>query len=231
MFTRPMLFVGVLIASVVVPYVSLNEQLANTAQTQWNRLFGATKPDEDQQRGGTPGMGHTGFERGSSPAPSATIEQAFRFDVTPQWVASRWPRVSTVLGDAEQLGMRVAWVSGTRSDDLAGSLTYYFDAHHQLQRLTCTGLTGDPRRTLATVVPAFGLKSQPTTDAAHYTAGNPRAPTSEIIVRHLPVLTTEPGGARAEVSIDLRRADAHAATGHAERDPEFKLLPSTYRRW
>src|SRR5256885_12638983 len=33
----------------------------------------------------------------------------------------------SVLGEPEQLGMRVALVSGTRADDIAGSLTYYFE--------------------------------------------------------------------------------------------------------
>ena len=40
MFSRPVLFVGVLIAAVAVPYVLLDKNLANTARGQWNRLLG-----------------------------------------------------------------------------------------------------------------------------------------------------------------------------------------------
>jgi hypothetical protein len=144
------------------------------------------------------------------------IEQALRFDLSPQWVASQWPRVMTVAGDVDELGMRVAWVSGTRPDDVAGSLTYYFDRHHQLQRLTFTGLTAEPRRVLAAVVGPYGLKSQPT---------------SEVIVRHLPVLTSGGAGPRAEISLDLSRGNVREATAESERDPEPKMLPAGYRRW
>lgn len=232
MFTRPMLFFGVLLASVVVPYVLLDEHLAATARGHWNRLFRAARHDERDELASLHSAGRSyGLDRGETASPGASIEQAFRFDLTPHWVAGRWSRVSTVLGDSEQLGMRVAWVSGTREGDIAGSLTYYFDRHHQLQRITFTGLTADPRRLLATVVTAFGLKSQPTTDAAHYTAGDPRSPTSEVVVRHLPMLEAEPAAARAEVSVDLRRADALTRTGKAAREPEVQLLPRAYRRW
>jgi hypothetical protein len=221
-----MLFLGVLVASVAVPYVLLSDQLASTARGQWHRLFGPASDEADEAESDLAAAGGPELPR----LPGATIEQAFRFDITPQWVASRWPRVSTVLGEPEHLGMRVAWVSGTRGDDVAGSLTYYFDQHHQLQRITFTGLTIDPRRLLACVVTQYGLKSQPTTDAAHYIAGDPDDPTSEVVVHHLPVLTAQPDEPRAEVWVELRRPTGRA-TGKRSRDPDGKLLPSTYRRW
>src|SRR5204862_1183718 len=104
----------------------------------------------------------------------------------------------TVAGDPKQLGMRVALVSGTRPDDVAGSMTYYFDEYHRLQRITFTGLTQDARRLLAAVVTPNGLKSQPTTHAAHYIAGDPQKPTSEVIVRHMPTLVSNSAHARVE---------------------------------
>ena len=43
MFSRPMLLVAILIASVLVPYVLLDRSLSQTAQAQFNRLLG--KPE------------------------------------------------------------------------------------------------------------------------------------------------------------------------------------------
>jgi len=55
-----------------------------------------------------------------------------------------------------------------------------------------------------------GLKSQPTTSAAHYVAADAQpgsGGSSEVIVRHPRVTNASAQLARAEVSIDLRRAD------------------------
>jgi hypothetical protein len=227
MFLRPVVFGGALLAAVAVPYLALNEHLTGAVATQWNRLQGRSNPQVDSI-----GVPNAPATAGSSPAtsPPVPIEQAFRFDATPQWVAGRWPRVSTVLGQPKQLGMRVALVTGTRDDDIAGSLTYYFDEHHQLQRITFAGLTSDPRRLLAILVPAGSLQSQPTTSVVHYIAGDPKRPTSQVIARHLPVVANGAPGPRVEVAVDLARADFGG--GPAATSPvDGRVLPSSYRRW
>jgi hypothetical protein len=84
---------------------------------------------------------------------------------------------------------------------------------------------------LAAVVGPHSLKSQPTTQAAHYLAGDPHDPTSEVIVRHLPVLTRSSTGPQVEISLDLGRGVTRSAGSDAERDAEIKLLPQGYRRW
>jgi hypothetical protein len=229
MFSRPMLFFGVLLASVVVPYVVLNDQLAETAGAQWQRLTSLTGAPADDGENDEPRMDSA--KVASTPARGPVIEEAFRFDISPQWVSQRWQRVSMVHGGIDQLGMRVAWVSGTRHDDVAGSLTYYFDPHHQLQRITFSGLAAEPRRLLDAVIPAHALRSLPTTEAAHYVAGNPEQPTSEVVVKHLRVIEADPGSPRVEVSIDLRRGDARSPGAAIERDAEGRLLPTHYRRW
>ncbi len=231
MFSRPMLLVSVLAAAVGVPYVLLDEQLAGTVRDGWDRVASNFERHEESEPNfhaanyspvsGTPGTN-----------PPTPIEQIFRFDLTPRWVASRWPRVSTVAGeDPDQLAMRVVLVSGTRPDDVAGSLTYYFDRHHQLQRITFSGLTRDPRRLLATVVTPYRLKSLPTLDIAHYVGGNPDEPSSEVIVRHMPVIVAEGGLAETEVEVDLSRGDGLASPGKSEEQPSEKILPSIFRRW
>jgi hypothetical protein len=232
MFSRPMLFLGVLVASVAVPYVLLDEQLAGTVRESWDRLLGSVEEEKDEVFSAlhaanySPASGKPGHV---APTP---IEHVFRFDLTPQWVSSRWPRVSTVAGsDPDQLGMRVVLVTGTQPDDIAGSLTYYFDRHHQMQRITFTGLTRDPRRLLTTVVTPYRLRSQPTTDAAYYVGGDPKNPSSEVIVRHMPVLVADLGIANAEVEVDLSRGDSRSARTREEDDGSGKILSSIFRRW
>jgi hypothetical protein len=233
-----MLLVGVLVASVVVPYVLLDKNLSQTARTQLNRLLGKSEaasgdnPLADLKLPFAPAQG----EIAASPAAASaaaplpvTLEEAFRFDVTPQWVTARWPRVSTLLGEPEQLGMRVALASGTRPDDVAGSLTYYFDEHHQLQRITFYGLTGNEQRLLGFLVHNYRLKSAPTTGVARYIAGPADKPTSSVTVRHLPVVRADAAHAQVELAVDLRRSETISRGGIV--DPAPVALPASYRPW
>lgn len=95
-----------------------------------------------------------------------TLEEVFRFDLTPQSITDRWNRVSTGLGDMRFQGYRVPLVTGTTPSDLTGSLTYYFDAAPRLRRITFLGTTGDPARVVDFFAKQFGFRRAQT--------GNPR---------------------------------------------------------
>jgi hypothetical protein len=76
--------------------------------------------------------------------PSPSLMEVLNFNVTVDWVMRQWPRVSTGLPDLQLQGYRVPLVTGTSVADVAGSLTYYFNAQQRLQRITLHGTTGDP---------------------------------------------------------------------------------------
>jgi hypothetical protein len=89
--------------------------------------------------------------------PIRPMDEVLRFDINPDWVISGWPRVMTGLGQIQLKGYRVPLVTGTAEDDLAGSLTYYFDPYAQLQRIVFHGTTGNPQRLIALVTNRFGF--------------------------------------------------------------------------
>lgn len=131
-----------------------------------------------------------------------------RFDITPAWVLSRWERVTTVVADGRLEGMRVALVTGTRADDIAGSLTYFFDAHRKLQRITLIGHTGDYQRLGQFVQSQFHLDPEPSGHAALWvTRWNGRV-RSALLVRHAPVVTQADAHARYEVWLELNLPNA-----------------------
>lgn len=78
-------------------------------------------------------------------APTRHLGEVLRFDVSPGWVMARWPRVSAGLARLQLQGYRVPLVTGTKATDLAGSLTYYFNARQKVDRITFHGTTGDAR--------------------------------------------------------------------------------------
>ncbi len=98
----------------------------------------------------------------SLPGPTVTdLREVLRFDLTPRWIMSRWPRVTSVPGDGRFDGLRVPLVTGTGTHDLAGSLTYYFDKRQEVQRLTFHGYTGDWRNLVSVITHQYQLKPEP----------------------------------------------------------------------
>lgn len=96
------------------------------------------------------------------------LEEALRFDVSSGWVLGRWQRVSTALADLELQGYRVALVSGTREDDVAGALTYYFNRQQRVERIEFEGTTGDARRLVGFLASQHQFVRQMHPDAGLY---------------------------------------------------------------
>ncbi|WP_425614054.1 DUF6690 family protein [Anatilimnocola sp. NA78] len=222
MFNRGMLFLIVLGAAIVVPYVMFDEGLSKTARTEWQRLSGSGEASP------TAGSGSYSWFQSQPPPlpldqgpslPPVSIEEALRLDISPVWVTSRWSRVSTVLGETDQMGMRVALVSGVQPQDVAGSLTYYFDKHHQLQRVTFTGMTGDESRIITHLMNKFSLRPVPTVAAGLYQAPAGPGKTSMAQVNHLPVVRSAAPNARCELVVDLHRPGPSTPVS-AAKEPE-----------
>jgi hypothetical protein len=142
-------------------------------------------------------------------APVRALNEVIRFDIPPSWVTSRWPRVTTTLSDTGLEGLRVPMVTGTQVDDLAGSLTYYFDHQHRVQRLTFEGFTGDDRRLVALITQDFGLQPAPTLHAGMYATWWNGVPTSVLRVARAPVVTVASPHAQLQVFLELNRPGMH----------------------
>ena len=117
---------------------------SSTAGPQSPETALAAKPEA------APGLSIPAPVTSSSPSvlsamPMPSLAEVLRFDVTVEWVLQRWPRVSTGLPHLQLQGYRVPLVTGGSVADVAGSLTYFFNAQQQLQRITFRGTTGDPQ--------------------------------------------------------------------------------------
>ncbi len=209
MFNRGTLFLLVLGAAIVVPYVMFDEGLSKTARTEWQRFFGGSSAPAANNASmaswfqAAP-QGIPQFDAGPQ-LPPISLEEALRLDISSVWVTSHWSRVNTVAGEGDEMGLRVALVSGTQPTDIAGSLTYYFDQRHQLQRITFTGLTGDESRVITHLMTKFGLRPQPTVVAGLYQAPAGPGKVSQAQVNHLPVVQAAAINARAELAIEIFR--------------------------
>jgi hypothetical protein len=232
MFRRPLWLTAALAAATFVPYLALDDQVAATVRTQLKRFTGTDQPETHNPLAvaAEPPAATSDTSAAGPPAPAVVpLEEAIRFNLTPEWVTSRWPRVTAVTGDTSHLGLRVSLVSGTEPTDVAGSLTYYFDQEHQLQRLTLLGVTGDDSRLVALACGQFGMRPTQTLERGLYYGGDVNEPTSSLRVANLPVVKAEAATARVQVALDLKRTDV-AKFKTVEQRPD-KILPETYRRW
>ena len=152
MASRPVIIASLLGASVGVPYVVSNMPKTSTEGT-WP-FAAKSAPNASQLKSPEQlrlPIASPGSQLYASPAPlegspALAIEQVFRFDLTREWVYRSWARKSTGVPYNELFGVRVPLVTGKSVADLAGSLTYFFDAQGQLQHISFHGRTGDTSR-------------------------------------------------------------------------------------
>jgi hypothetical protein len=215
---KPRWVLALLVAAFVVPYTLCDKELRATVAKALGRGEQAASSDGASPRTGDGGTVPVIAPIPLSPqGPPCDLASAIRFDVTPQWVTSAWPRVTTAVADTKYSGLRVPLVTGVMPDDLVGTLTYYFDQEQRLQRITFVGSTADPRRLVALVTSQYGLTQQPTHDAALYQSKWNRNVISSLVVRHAPVAPAGAARGHYDVQVDLNRADALAGTASAPR--------------
>lgn len=138
-----------------------------------------------------------------------TLAEALRWDLTPTWVMNRWPRVTTLLAELDLQGYRVPLVTGTGPTDVAGSLSYYFDATQQLRRIEFTGTTGDAHDLVVLLRDRHGFQRRLTEDPSTYLyqVEEDRRALSELRVRAAPVVKSGNPFTRFSLSLVMRRPE------------------------
>ena len=173
MASRPLMIASLLGASIGVPYAITHTDSAEGVGSGWLFESPAASATEDQRAAALVSpeklripVESPGSLIYSSPAPLEglrvhSIEQVLRFDITKEWVYQNWARKSTGLADASLFGVRVPLVTGTGMTDLAGSLTYNFNAQNLVEHISFRGRTGDTSRLVQFLVRTYEFKPKP----------------------------------------------------------------------
>jgi hypothetical protein len=213
--TKPRWLLLLLAGAFAIPYVASNER--------FKAAVSAAVGSHGAETNAEFGVGNAVLDSGvrvsqtapASAPPLCDMASAFRFDVTPQWVTSTWPRVTTAVADGDYALMRLPLVTGLMPDDLVGTLTYYFDDDQRVMRITFAGNTGDSRRLVALVTSQYGLSPQRTVDAGLYQTKWNGATISTLHIRHASVVSASASHGKYDVQLDLKRADGLAGTAGA----------------
>lgn len=222
MFGKKMRLVAILAAAVGVPFLWYNKPLTEDLPASVKEWFGRQGAGWSSASSGAllevPLTSHVQpvlvAGPGNTPVavlPTLTgpttsdLQTVLRFDVTPRWVTERWTRVSTIRAEPGWEGMRVPVVTGTQFDDLAGSLTYYFDAQHQVRRITFHGVTGDERKLVAFVSQVYEMQPDAELAGSVHVARWNGKPTSVLRIALAPVIRSDMPHSRLEILLELNR--------------------------
>jgi hypothetical protein len=217
---KRMFFLTIMVGMVGLPYA------ISTSSEWWKSVsskFTAAGADEKASAGytdrsGAPRAAGVDWGRATRFDPTAkhqaiegvgaqNLEEVLQFTPTPAWVMARWPRVTAGLAELELQGYRVPLVSGTAQDDLAGSLTYYFDREQRVARIVFHGMTGDPRKLIALVTSRYSFERQQADDpsSALFQVKRNGKPQSELRIRPARVVRADQPNARFEVDLAMTR--------------------------
>ncbi len=199
-----------------VPYLLTSESTESVRGTIGAWLSGGQRDDVAPEPGITdPAVGRalalSDLSTSSAPlrsatsTPVATLEGVLRFDITPRWVMDNWPRVSTTRSEGDLDGLRVPLITGTRPQDVAGSLTYYFDEQRVVQRIALDGVVGDERHLVSVVTRVFHLQPEPLAGVGVFVSKWNGTTTSALWIRRLPVVAVENPYQKFEFAMELNR--------------------------
>lgn len=208
---RSTLLIAGLGAAIALPYLTspstgLRQWIARPSSGQENTKAENGAPSGSSPAAPQPGQPDQAAMHPEGP-PVADLSEIFRFDIAPGWVMARWPRVTNRLATLDLNGYRVPLVTGTRTTDLAGSLTYYFDPEQRVKRITFIGHSGDPTPLIALLQSRYNFSRQvvPDPTLALYQVKKGRKAISEMRVRPVSTISaTNPNG-RFEVALVIER--------------------------
>jgi hypothetical protein len=215
MFKR-LMFLSIMIAAVGVPYLaSSSSDWLKSFKGQFSAETGTKTAATTNAPAFEPAPGHGAPATPTAALKSRPVEgfgahdlgEVLQFNGTPSWVMARWPRVTASLAELNLQGYRVPLVTGTAEDDLAGSLTYYFDKDQHVAHINFHGTTGDPRKLVSLVVSRYSFVRQPSDDPSLslYQVKWNGKPLSELRIRPAHVVRADQPHSRYEVDLAMKR--------------------------
>jgi hypothetical protein len=154
------------------------------------------------------------------------LEQLLRFDATPEWVSRNWSRATTRLAELDLQGWRVPVTIGTNPEDLVGSITYYFDARDQLQRISVHGYTGDAAPILALATGRYQMQNFPSVRGDLYIGTMDGQPLGMLRIAPARVARSQAAGGRFEVLMELNRTGSpYGLSGECRRILQGATVP------
>lgn len=200
MFDRPWIVLPLLAAAIGGPYVAQQQGWLDGKFDAPLLSWGGAGDESGTEAAAT--------QPSSPPLPGTdALPRIFRFDLTPNAVLATWPSVTTTVADLRWQGMRVPLATGAAEQDVAGSLTYYFDQEHRVRRITFHGQTGNPTALARVCRDYFEMQPEPSLSPMLLTRRWNGGLQSVLLVRPAAVLRSDQPHTRYEILLELNHPD------------------------
>lgn len=157
------------------------------------------------------------------------LREVLRFDIAPGWLPQRFARVTTVTSNVRMDGLRVPLITGTRTHDIAGSLTYFFDVNKALQRIQLHGMTGDPGQLANLMLQYYHLQVEPSLGGQLLTARWNNRITSMLQIAPAPIIYA--GADHSKYILFLELNQPSNQYGLSEEASEILRNSQATQRW
>ena len=157
------------------------------------------------------------------------LREVLRFDIVPGWLPQRFARVSTVTSNVQMDGLRVPLITGTQPKDIAGTLTYYFDASQTLKRINLHGLTGDPSQLVNLMVQYYQLNPEQSLGGKLYTTRWNNRITSVMQIAPAPIIYAGADHSKYIIFLELNQPSNQYGLSHEAS--EILRTSEATQRW
>ena len=157
------------------------------------------------------------------------LREVLRFDIVPSWLPQRFARVSTVTSNVQMDGLRVPLITGTQPKDIAGTLTYYFDASQTLKRINLHGLTGDPTQLAHLMVQYYQLNPEQSLGGQLYTTRWNNRITSVMQIAPAPIIYAGADHSKYIIFLELNQPSNQYGLSHEAS--EILRTSEATQRW
>lgn len=219
MLQKPLTGLLLLAGAAGGPYLWYETQLGNTGRSLWSSATDGSSSGQTESKtdswlnvhpAGMPSAAADPFNpsgRSLDQTPVVQLAEVLRFDVSPEWVMSRFPRVSTLLSEMNLDGLRAPLITGSTPTDLAGTLTYYFDHYKRVKRITVHASVGDPSRFVMELQQGYHMSQEPSLGGSLFVTKWNGKPTNLLHVAPASVVYNDLAYARYNLFLELNQAD------------------------
>ena len=145
----------------------------------------------------------------------SSFNRIFQCGAPRSWVQRTYDDASRTM-DQQREGLRVTLVTGDRLEDLAGSLTYWFDRQGRVERIRFQGVTGNPAKLVSFANRSHKMVARGCERDAIFVRDGKNGPLHLLHISRLPFVNVQTQFGRYEVTLELNRPGSSLSSASSD---------------
>ncbi len=145
----------------------------------------------------------------------SSFNRIFQCGAPRSWVQRTYDDASRTM-DQQREGLRVTLVTGDKLEDLAGSLTYWFDRQGRVERITFQGVTGNPAKLVSFAHRSHKMVARGCERDAIFVRDGKNGPLHLLHISRLPFVNVQTQYGRYEVTLELNQPGSSLSSASSD---------------